>query len=99
VPVTIYQTTIEFDSSDITHGRFYLVGSDFTDNGDGTAHYDLPYTPLVNKQLMLYLNGKAQGEDTAGAQYNYSISGDVLTTRFVPDAADLIQIDYWYETP
>lgn len=99
VPVTIYQTVLQLDSTDVTHGRLYKLGSDFTNNGDGTSHFDLTYAPLINKQLMVFLNGKAQGEDSSGAQFNFSLSGTVLTLQFVPDAADNIQIDYWYATP
>jgi hypothetical protein len=49
--------------------------------------------------FLLFLNGKAQGSDTSGAQRNYSVSGDIVTLYFVPDAADSIQVVYWYDVP
>ena len=95
VPVTITQVTISFDTSEIANTREYFVGADFTDNGDGTSYITLGAEPLDPEQVSVIYNGNEQGEDAAGAQANFSVSGSVLTLKFVPTAAETIQVKYW----
>lgn len=95
VPVTINQTTITFDSDDMQVINDYFIGSDFSDNGDGTSTVTLSDTPLDAEQIDVYLNGLAQGEDTSGTQANFTLSGADLTLAFVPTVSDKIHVKYW----
>ena len=91
--VTVTQNSISLGAADVAFYHDYKTYSDVVDTA-GVLTITLDNTPVSNDAVSMALNSGVQGEDSAGAQHNFTVAANVVTLHFVPNTDALFHFSF-----